>query len=65
MIGGLLGAKVISIFDIEKNYQMAFFIPLIAAMGGNVGVQSAAIVVQGLAGGLLNLMAPLNALLKN
>ena len=51
MIGGLLGAKVIGIFDIEKNYQMAFFIPLIAAMGGNVGVQSAAIVVQSLAGG--------------
>ena len=24
MIGGLLGAKVIGIFDIEKNYQMAF-----------------------------------------
>ena len=51
MIGGLLGAKVIGIFNIEKNYQMAFFIPLIAAMGGNVGVQSAAIVVQSLAGG--------------
>ena len=51
MIGGLLGAKVIGTFDIEKNYQMAFFIPLIAAMGGNVGVQSAAIVVQSLAGG--------------
>ncbi|MBL6663175.1 MAG: magnesium transporter [Flavobacteriales bacterium] len=51
MIGGLFGAKVIGIFDIEKNYQMAFFIPLIAAMGGNVGVQSAAIVVQSLAGG--------------
>ena len=50
MIGGLFGAKVIGIFDIEKNYQMAFFIPLIAAMGGNVGVQSAAIVVQSLAG---------------
>ena len=49
MIGGLFGAKVIGIFDIEKNYQMAFFIPLIAAMGGNVGVQSAAIVVQSLA----------------
>jgi len=28
---------------------MAFFIPLIAAMGGNVGVQSSAIIVQGLA----------------
>ena len=55
MIGGLFGAKVIGIFDIEKNYQMAFFIPLIAAMGGNVGVQSAAIVVQSLAGGTYTL----------
>jgi magnesium transporter len=51
MVGGLFGAKVIGIFDIEKNYEMAFFIPLIAAMGGNVGVQSAAIVVQSLASG--------------
>ena len=49
MTGGLLGAKVIGIFDLEKNFELAFFIPLIAAMGGNVGVQSAAIVVQGLA----------------
>jgi magnesium transporter len=49
MIGGLLGAKVIGIFDLENNFKLAFFIPLIAAMGGNVGVQSAAIVVQGLA----------------
>ena len=29
--------------------EMALFIPLIAAMGGNVGVQSSAIIVQGLA----------------
>ena len=49
MIGGLIGAKVIGIFDLENNFELAFFIPLIAAMGGNVGVQSAAIVVQGLA----------------
>ncbi len=50
MIGGLLGAKVIGIFDLSgNNFELAFFIPLIAAMGGNVGVQSAAIVVQGLA----------------
>lgn len=55
MIGGLFGAKVIGIFDIEKNYEMAFFIPLIAAMGGNVGVQSAAIVVQSLASGTTTL----------
>ena len=50
MIGGLLGAKVIGVFDLSgDNFELAFFIPLIAAMGGNVGVQSAAIVVQGLA----------------
>jgi len=49
LVGGLLGAKVIGIFEIDKNIELAFFIPLIAAMGGNVGVQSAAIVVQGLA----------------
>jgi magnesium transporter len=47
--GGILGAKVISGFNINENIEMALFIPLIAAMGGNVGVQSAAIVVQGLA----------------
>ena len=50
MIGGLLVAKVIGIFDLSgDNFELAFFIPLIAAMGGNIGVQSAAIVVQGLA----------------
>ena len=33
-----------------KNYTiLAFFIPLITAMGGNVGVQSSAIIVQGIA----------------
>lgn len=51
LFGGLAGAYVIGIFDIERFPSMALFIPLIAAMGGNVGVQSAAIVVQGLATG--------------
>ena len=64
LVGGLFGAKVIGIFDIEKNYQMVFFIPLIAAMGGNVGVQSAAIVVQGLANGSVEFNSTLNRLLK-
>lgn len=49
LVGGLGGAYVIGAFNIHENAQMALFIPLIAAMGGNVGVQSAAIVVQGLA----------------
>ena len=51
LFGGLAGAYVIGAFDIERFPSMALFIPLIAAMGGNVGVQSAAIVVQGLAAG--------------
>ena len=51
LFGGLAGAYVIGAFDIERFPSMALFIPLIAAMGGKVGVQSAAIVVQGLAGG--------------
>ena len=51
LIGGILGAQVISNYesDIQINPALAYFIPLIAAMGGNVGVQSSAIVVQGLA----------------
>ena len=49
MVGGIFGAQVIGIFNIEDNPEMVFFIPLIAAMGGNVGVQSSAIIVQGLA----------------
>ena len=34
---------------IEINPALAFFIPLIVATAGNIGVQSSAIVVQGLA----------------
>ena len=49
MIGGLIGAQVIGLFDIKTNYQLAFFIPLITAMAGNVGVQSSAIIVQAIA----------------
>lgn len=51
LFGGLLAASVIGRYegDLSTLPQMAFFIPLIAAMGGNVGVQSSAIIVQGLA----------------
>jgi magnesium transporter len=64
MIGGLLGAKVIGIFDLENNFELVFFIPLIAAMGGNVGVQSAAIVVQGLANDSLKMENLFQKLIK-
>ena len=53
MLGGTFSAHVISNYEINigKIPALAFFIPLITAMGGNVGVQSSAIVVQSLAKG--------------
>lgn len=57
LVGGIMGAKVIGHYeeDIARYTQLAFFIPLIAAMGGNVGVQSSAIIVQGLANNTLGM----------
>jgi len=54
MFGGTISAHVISDFEVNigKVPALAFFIPLITAMGGNVGVQSSAIVVQSLAKGV-------------
>jgi magnesium transporter len=49
MAGGMISANIIGVFDISENPGMAIFMPLIAAMGGNVGVQSAALVVKALA----------------
>lgn len=51
LMGGIFGALVISQYEdtLQIYPEMALFIPLIAAMGGNVGVQSSAIIVQGLA----------------
>lgn len=62
LFGGIIGAWVIGYFegDITRYAGLALFLPLIAAMAGNVGVQSSSIIVQGLAnqsiikGGLLN-----------
>jgi len=57
LFGGILGARVIELYegDLQLYPEMAFFIPLIAAMGGNVGVQSSAIIVQGLANNSMGL----------
>lgn len=51
MVGGLLGAQFMGLFrgDIALIPALAFFIPLITATGGNVGIQSSSIVVQSLA----------------
>lgn len=51
MMGGLLGAQLMGLFegDLQLVPAMAFFIPLITATGGNVGIQSSTLVVQALA----------------
>lgn len=51
LFGGIASSRFLGLYEnqIMIHPEMAFFIPLIAAMGGNVGVQSSAIVVQGLA----------------
>ena len=51
MAGGLVGAQFMGFFKEEIIIvpALAFFIPLITASGGNVGIQSSSIVVQSLA----------------
>lgn len=55
LVGGLGSSMLVSNFesDIATLPQMAFFMPVVAAMGGNAGVQSSAIIVQGLANNTL------------
>ena len=55
MIGGLGNSVILGGFEssFATNPKMALFIPLIGGTGGNVGIQSSAIVVQGLANNTL------------
>jgi magnesium transporter len=51
ILGGILSARIMGVFEDElaRITAIAFFIPLIQATGGNVGIQSSSIVVQTLA----------------
>ena len=51
LLGGFISVHVLGIFEpiMGVHPELFFFTPLIAAMAGNVGVQSSAIIVQGLA----------------
>ncbi len=66
LTGGILGSRVISAHEGELRLfpEMALFFPLIGAMGGNAGVQSSAIVVQGIAAGTINFSGMAGKLLK-
>ncbi len=66
LLGGIIAALVMGNYEeqLKINPQMAFFIPLIAAMGGNVGVQSSSIIVQALANNSLGFESIGRKLLK-
>jgi magnesium transporter len=66
LTGGILGSRVISMHESELKIspEMALFFPLIGAMGGNAGVQSSSIVVQGIAAGTIDLQGIASKLLK-
>jgi magnesium transporter len=56
LLGGFVTVKVLGLFEgaMLEHGKLFFFTPLIAAMAGNVGVQSSAIIVQGLANNTLS-----------
>jgi magnesium transporter len=56
LLGGFISVKVLGLFEgaMLQHGKLFFFTPLIAAMAGNVGVQSSAIIVQGLANNTLS-----------
>ena len=56
LLGGFISVKVLGLFEgaMLEHGNLFFFTPLIAAMAGNVGVQSSAIIVQGLANNSLS-----------
>lgn len=66
LFGGICGALVIGTFEgqLDEFPELAFFIPLIAAMGGNIGVQSSALIVQGLANNSLKFDSTFQKILK-
>ncbi len=53
MLGGLVSGQILSHFSDQINavVALAFFIPLLTGMGGNVGTQSSTVTVRGIATG--------------
>lgn len=66
LLGGILSASVLGSHEqsLSKVTELAFFIPLIAAMAGNVGVQSSSIVVQSIASGVKDIETPIRKVMK-
>jgi magnesium transporter len=56
-IGGVFSIIIITHFqyELQKVLALAFFMPIIAGMGGNIATQSSTIIVRGIATGRVNL----------
>jgi len=67
LVGEVLNSRIIGLFehDLSRLAATAFFLPLIAATGGNVGIQSSAIVVQAIANGTLGYQSFWKKMLKD
>ena len=66
ILGGIGNSLILGHFEsgFAINPAMALFIPLIGGTGGNVGIQSSAIIVQGLANGSLDVKGSAKQLFK-
>ena len=66
VIGGIGNSLILGNFEtgFATNPAMALFIPLIGGTGGNGGIQSSAIVVQGLANGSLDIKSSARQIMK-
>lgn len=66
MLGGIGNSMILGNFDstFAAHPEMALYIPLIGGTGGNVGTQSSALVVQGLANSSLNAENTLKQVMK-
>lgn len=66
MLGGISNSMILGNFDttFAAHPEMALYIPLIGGTGGNVGTQSSAIVVQGLANNSLDVKNTFKQVLK-
>ncbi len=53
LLGGLLSGRILQGFELALSeiLELAFFVPVIMALAGNIGIQSSTIVVRGLATG--------------
>lgn len=66
LIGGFLSGQVLNNFSEQLNtvVALAFFIPLLIGMGGNVGTQSSTVTVRGIATGHINTGTVLKTVLR-